>query len=63
MSEVILRKYHGLGNDYLVFDPNCNEAALTENRWNFCAGEMWVWEQMVFCTALFLMVIKFPCAF
>lgn len=32
MSEVILRKYHGLGNDYLVFDPNCNEAALTEKQ-------------------------------
>ncbi len=32
MAEMILRKYHGLGNDYLVYDPNRNEAALTETQ-------------------------------
>ncbi len=32
MSEMILRKYHGLGNDYLVYDPNRNETALTETQ-------------------------------
>lgn len=32
MSEIVLRKYHGLGNDYLVYDPNRNEAALTETQ-------------------------------
>ena len=23
--EIIIEKYHGLGNDYFVFDPNKNE--------------------------------------
>ncbi|MEG1505206.1 MAG: diaminopimelate epimerase, partial [Lachnospiraceae bacterium] len=27
--DVILEKYHGLGNDYFVFDPNKNELQLT----------------------------------
>lgn len=26
--KVVLERYHGLGNDYLVFDPNHNELAL-----------------------------------
>ncbi len=30
--EVILKKYHGLGNDYFVFDPNKNELVLTEEN-------------------------------
>ncbi|MFT4104313.1 MAG: diaminopimelate epimerase [Lacrimispora sp.] len=29
---IILEKYHGLGNDYLIFDPNKNELELTEDR-------------------------------
>lgn len=29
---VILEKYHGLGNDYLVFDPNKNELTLNEEN-------------------------------
>ena len=29
---VILEKYHGLGNDYLVFDPNKNEMELNEEN-------------------------------
>lgn len=29
---VILEKYHGLGNDYLVFDPNKNELCLNEEN-------------------------------
>ena len=27
-----LEKYHGLGNDYLVFDPECNRLELTPQR-------------------------------
>jgi len=27
---ITLEKYHGLGNDYLIFDPNKNELELTE---------------------------------
>lgn len=27
---IMLEKYHGLGNDYLIFDPNKNELELTE---------------------------------
>lgn len=30
--KVILEKYHGLGNDYFVFDPNKNELELTEGN-------------------------------
>ncbi|WP_077611575.1 diaminopimelate epimerase [Clostridium sp. Marseille-P2415] len=29
---IILEKYHGLGNDYLIFDPNKNELKLTEEN-------------------------------
>lgn len=29
---VILEKYHGLGNNYLVFDPNKNELCLNEEN-------------------------------
>lgn len=32
MSELTLRKYHGLGNDYLVYDPNRNDALLHERQ-------------------------------
>lgn len=28
--KIILEKYHGLGNDYLVFDPNKNDVCLNE---------------------------------
>ncbi len=27
-----IEKYHGLGNDYLVYDPNKNKLALTPSR-------------------------------
>lgn len=30
--KVIIEKYHGLGNDYFVFDPNKNELKLTEEN-------------------------------
>ncbi|MFA9463553.1 MAG: diaminopimelate epimerase [Velocimicrobium sp.] len=30
--KIKLQKYHGLGNDYLVFDPNRNEGKLTESQ-------------------------------
>lgn len=32
MSEIVLRKYHGLGNDYLIYDPNRNEKLLQERH-------------------------------
>lgn len=32
MSEITLRKYHGLGNDYLVYDPIRNDALLQERQ-------------------------------
>lgn len=44
MGTIILKKYHGLGNDYLVFDPNKNEIVLQKRqiellcRRNFGAG-------------------------
>ena len=30
MSEIILRKYLGVGNDYLIFDPKKNDVVLNE---------------------------------
>ena len=30
--QILLEKYHGLGNDYLVFDPNKNELELNEAK-------------------------------
>lgn len=30
--QVVLERYHGLGNDYLVFDPNKNELELNEKN-------------------------------
>ncbi len=32
MEKCILEKYHGLGNDYLVLDPNLNSIKLTEEK-------------------------------
>ena len=32
MSEITLRKYHGLGNDYLIYDPNRNDDLLQERQ-------------------------------
>lgn len=32
MAGITLRKYHGLGNDYLVYDPNRNDCLLTERQ-------------------------------
>lgn len=32
MSEIVLRKYHGLGNDYLVYDPIRNGTLLLERQ-------------------------------
>lgn len=32
MSVITLKKYHGLGNDYLVYDPNKNEELLQERQ-------------------------------
>ena len=30
--KVVLERYHGLGNDYVVFDPNKNELELTREN-------------------------------
>lgn len=32
MSAITLRKYHGLGNDYLIYDPNRNDYLLQERH-------------------------------
>ena len=32
MAEITLRKYHGLGNDYLIYDPNRNACELQERQ-------------------------------
>ena len=32
MMNIVLEKYHGLGNDYFVFDPNKNELKLTKEN-------------------------------
>ena len=29
--DITLERYHGLGNDYLVYDPNKNERRKCEN--------------------------------
>ena len=30
--DITLERYHGLGNDYLVYDPNKNELELNEEN-------------------------------
>lgn len=30
--KIVLERYHGLGNDYLVFDPNKNELELNKDN-------------------------------
>ena len=30
IAEIVLRKYHGIGNDYLVYDPTVNKTVLQE---------------------------------
>ena len=42
--KVVVERYHGLGNDYLVFDPNHNELKLDEAR---------DWEQTEYLKARF----------
>ena len=43
---LLLQKYHGLGNDYLVLDPNKNKIHLLERhivklcRWHFIWTDM-----------------------
>ena len=32
VMKMVLERYHGLGNDYLVFDPNKNEMELNPNN-------------------------------
>ena len=32
MAEITLRKYHGLGNDYLIYDPNRNACELQKRQ-------------------------------
>lgn len=32
VMKVVLERYHGLGNDYVVFDPNKNELELNERN-------------------------------
>ena len=38
MKQVVLEKYHCMGNDYLVFDPNKNDLELNaENIKKMCS--------------------------
>ena len=40
MKQVVLEKYHCMGNDYLVFDPNKNDLELNaENIKKMCSRE------------------------
>ena len=32
MKQIVLEKYHCMGNDYLIYDPNHNEMELNEER-------------------------------
>ena len=36
--KVVLERYHGLGNDYVVFDPNRNELELREENVRMITG-------------------------
>ena len=42
--KVVVERYHGLGNDYLVFDPNHNKCSVTVMR---------DWEQTEYLKARF----------
>lgn len=64
MGEITLKKYHGLGNDYLVLDPNKNTIALQSRniemlcRRNFGVGADGllygpVWENEKICVRIF----------
>ena len=47
--KVVVERYHGLGNDYLVFDPNHNELKLDEAN----VKMLWDWEQTEYLKARF----------
>ena len=49
-----LEKYHGLGNDYLVFDPEHNGMELTPERVKLLCNRNLGVGQMVFWKVLFL---------
>ena len=47
-----IEKYHGLGNDYLVYDPNKNKLALTLRGFSFYVTEISAWERTAFWRGL-----------
>lgn len=46
--DITLERYHGLGNDYLVYDPNKNELELNEENVKSSVTGIWAWEQTEF---------------
>ena len=51
--KVVVERYHGLGNDYLVFDPNHNELKLDEANVKSSVTVMRDWEQTEYLKARF----------
>ena len=49
--KVVVERYHGLGNDYLVFDPNHNELKLDEANVKMLCDRMRDWEQTEYLKA------------
>ena len=46
--KVVLERYHGLSNDYVVFDPNKNELELNEENVKCSVTGIWGLEQTGF---------------
>ncbi len=55
---VTLKKYHGLGNDYLIYDPNQNRELLQERQIQLLCRRNTGWEQTVFYLVLCLRMKK-----
>ena len=51
---IVVEKYHGLGNDYLVYDPNKNKLKLTPSNVQL------MWVQTGSWRDLFWTVSRFP---
>lgn len=49
---ITMVKYQGLGNDYLVLDPNKNRVQLQGKKIALMCQRGFVWGQTVFCTDL-----------
>lgn len=49
-NNIIMMKYQGLGNDYLILDPNRNRVQLQGKRLLFSVREGLVWVRTAFFT-------------